>query len=342
MAPHSPNPYSRMPGRGYGFATRSRGWLANDHLLYVEAAWFVERYRRFHFRDIQSIVIQRTSRIHLWTVLWAIPLLSGFAMALVPTRSGAVRVTGWVFVALATVGLAVNAARGPTCRFVLQTRVNRQPIRCWHRLRVARRAAEQLQAAVEAAQGTFSEVEFAAAVAAGMEPPANAHAEAVLRPAVPPPPPAAPARAGGTRWHAVCAATLVVEAVAAGASIVVRAAPMLMGTLVMSFLLFGLCAVALVRGAGGRVPRGLRIWAWSLFAYLALRGTVAYFWGLGRYMAVAMTGKQPDDWVVLFFNTWAGDSLFLGYFFGLVCVLSAAFAATGFLFARRAHRQRMA
>lgn len=337
MATHPSNPYRRMPGRGYGFATRSRAWMAGDHLLYVETAWFVEHYRRFHYRDIQSIVIQRTSRIHLWTVLGAILFLSGLAM---PALSEGARVTGWVVSAIAAIGMVVNAARGPTCRFVLQTRVNRQPIRCWHRLRVARRALEPLRSAIEAAQGTFSDVDFEAARAAEANAPPLQLAGPAPHPPAPPPPPEAPVQAAGTRWHAVCAGTLIVEACAAGVSIVLRASPMLMGTLILSFLLFGLCAVALVRGATGRSGRGLRIWAWWLFAYLALRGAVAYFWGLARYMAEAAKGKQMDDWVVLFFNTWAGDSLFLGYFFGVVCLLSGAFAATGFLLARRARRQR--
>lgn len=326
-------PLRRLPGGRRHGPFRASCWMAEDHLVCVETSWFVERYRRFAFRDIESIVIQRNERARVWTILWIVFLLIGAAMALPPAADGTVRVLGALLAVPALLGLVINAMRGPCCATTLHTRVSAQDARAWRRLRTARQAVAELAAAVGTVQGALPDDSLAAAAGAG----AATEPAAVPAPRpMPPPVAAAPAGPPRRRLIAACAAALLVEAAATAMAIGLRTAPMMMAVLGLSFLLFGLCATALVRGAGGRTTPVLRSWTWWLFGYLAVRGTVAYFWGLVRYMPAAVTGGgQATDWVVLLFDTWAADSRFLAVFFGLVSLLSATFGFMGILMALR-------
>lgn len=331
MPPSPSIPYRRMKGGRTSGPFRASCWLAADHLLCVETSWFVESYRRFGLRDIESLVIQRNDRARVFGLLGGVVLLVGAAMALPPAAGGAVRVIGAILGVPALLALVLNAMRGPCCTVTLQTRVSRQRLRAWGRLRIAQQAAGELAVAIEAVQGPFDEADFAAA-GPGV-PPVRSKSAPPPAPPLPAPPPAA---GMGRRPHMAAALVLLIEAAAAAAAIGVRSAPMLMGTLTLSFLLFGLCVVLLVRGSAARVPRALRIWTWWLFAYVAARGVVAYIWGLGRYLAVTATSReQPNDWVVLLFDSWAADSRFLAVYFGAVCLASAVLGVLGLLLARK-------
>ncbi len=333
MPPPPSIPYRRMQGGRMSGPFRASCWLASDHLLYAETSWFVESYRRFGLRDIESLVIQRNDRARVWGLLGGVLLLVGAAMALPPSAAAPVRVLGILLGVPGLLALVLNAMRGPCCTVTLHTRVSRQRLRAWGRLRTARQAAGELSAAIEAVQGPFVEADFAAA--APGEPPVRG--ASAPPPPTPPPTAPAPTPAAGTgrRPHGACGLVLLIEAAAAAAAIGVRAAPMLMGTLTLSFLLFGLCVILLVRGSAARVPRVLRLWTWWLFAYIAVRGVVAYVWGLGRYLAVAATGEQPSDWVVLLFDSWAADSRFLAVYFGAVSLASTVLGILGLLLARK-------
>src|SRR5471032_474515 len=95
-------PYQRLPGTGYRriiagwlmiplffvigiFVLLLRGnriqlWRGEEHLLLVEWNGYKEKYKRFNYRDIQAVVIQRTSGdtaanivLTIMTVLIAVP-----------------------------------------------------------------------------------------------------------------------------------------------------------------------------------------------------------------------------------------------------------------------------
>src|SRR5437660_10422801 len=52
--------YRRLPGRGLVAAQRVQLYQGADHLLQVASTGYSESYRRFYFRDIQAITIQKT------------------------------------------------------------------------------------------------------------------------------------------------------------------------------------------------------------------------------------------------------------------------------------------
>ena len=40
--------------------SRASLWLAKDHLLQIDTSGYTENYKRFHFRDIQALVLCKT------------------------------------------------------------------------------------------------------------------------------------------------------------------------------------------------------------------------------------------------------------------------------------------
>jgi hypothetical protein len=126
--------YQRLPGKGLRrgtfliiTATRSRLFLGPDHLLMADSNGYVETYKRFAYRDIQSCTITRTRRRAIWNGIWlslaGLMLLFGLLIN---------HVAGWVFfgplAALFGLLAVVNTLRGPTCRCVLTTAVQAEEL----------------------------------------------------------------------------------------------------------------------------------------------------------------------------------------------------------------------
>ena len=59
--------YRKLPGHRRGFIFGSSVWLGSDHLLLVKSSRFREEYKRFYFRDVQSIVTAASPRFHIST-----------------------------------------------------------------------------------------------------------------------------------------------------------------------------------------------------------------------------------------------------------------------------------
>jgi hypothetical protein len=153
--------YQRLPGRGmrregtvvaasHSFCTL---WLGRDHLLCIESqGGYTESYKRFYYRDIQAIVVRRTSTYRNWNI--ALGSLTGFFL-LLTVVSGA-EVLAWVFGTVAACLLAgwlLHAWRGPTCKCQLQTAVQTDDLPSLTRLRTADRVLDRLRPLIEATQG---------------------------------------------------------------------------------------------------------------------------------------------------------------------------------------------
>jgi hypothetical protein len=76
--------YKKLPGRHVSIFGVKCLWQGPDHLLWVEAALGQEHYRRFYYKDIQAIVLQRTSRHNYWSVAWGVLSLCCVETALRP------------------------------------------------------------------------------------------------------------------------------------------------------------------------------------------------------------------------------------------------------------------
>jgi len=161
MLKKDPN-HTRLKIGGRGWNGSASYWLGPDHLLVVEVVNYVERYRRFYFRDIQAVVVQQ-SRQQLWVNL-TLGMLALLVLVIVgsavPTAGnwsdeaafGVGIGTGLGLVFLG--GMVVNTLRGRTCSVHVRTAVQTQKLKNLSRWRAAERMLEQLQPRVLAAQSS--------------------------------------------------------------------------------------------------------------------------------------------------------------------------------------------
>lgn len=190
MLKRDPN-YQNLKAGSRSMLGQSSYWLGPNHLLVVEVTNYVERYRRFYFRDVQAILVQHSQRRFWWNLGLGIglagALLIFLALAFPALQQGFNNadyfITGaWLAVVLLfTTFLLVNTLRGPTCAVYLRTAVQTQKLPGLGRQRKADGFVAALQTHIAAAQ---------APSAAEVQSPAPApppSAPAVL-PAAPPPP----------------------------------------------------------------------------------------------------------------------------------------------------------
>jgi len=142
--------FKRLPGRGGALLGFSRLWLASDHLLLVESTGFSESYKRYYYRDIQSLTLRKTSTGLWWTVVWGALALASTALfeGLLPEASP----TGWIMGGIFGLFLLGNLLMGPTCACHIRTAVQNEELAAWHRVRTSRKGITLLQRLAQVAQ----------------------------------------------------------------------------------------------------------------------------------------------------------------------------------------------
>jgi len=151
--------YTRLPGGSPNPIGPVQYWLGPDHLLLVEVVWFVEKYRRFDFIDLQALTVRPTwIRVWMWLVLFmALISLTGGGTALVFLAPPAFRVLAVLLLAstAAPLGLALwIVALGPGREVRLTTSVQTVVLPGLRFDRKVEKFRSALVAAVNAAQGS--------------------------------------------------------------------------------------------------------------------------------------------------------------------------------------------
>lgn len=161
--------YIRLPGKKRGLYRQASLWLGNDHILSVESNSYTEYYKRFYLKDIQAILVRRTShRRNTNIVLGA--LACGFLLLL--AAGGGAAAFGTTIASGLLIALFVNSVLGATCicQVKMPLAVHEIPSLC--RLRKARRAMETILPLIRSLQGDFSPDEMRSLTgnAGGMQP----------------------------------------------------------------------------------------------------------------------------------------------------------------------------
>jgi hypothetical protein len=119
-------------------------YLAEDHLLQIYSRFGVEDSQRFYLSDIQAVVVARTRRGAV-TTLVLLGLAALAALGVAATEWGAA-VFGPPLILLAALAV-VNVLRGPTCLATITTAVQTERLHSLHRLRNALRFMDTLRPA---------------------------------------------------------------------------------------------------------------------------------------------------------------------------------------------------
>ena len=146
------NAYKKLPGRKVSLAGYSRLYEAHDHILSVKCIGVTEHYKRFYYKDIQAIISHKTFGSMIRNIVSIVIALGLMGIALAIGEEEAY----WIFglpAALFVIFLAINIARGPSCKTYILTAVQTEELPSLRQWRAARRVAGRLKPLIEAAQG---------------------------------------------------------------------------------------------------------------------------------------------------------------------------------------------
>lgn len=128
---HDPS-YRRLKLGGRGTFSSTSYWLGPDHLLVVEVSNYQERYRRFYFRDLQAVIVQKTSVRLIFNAvaggIAALLLIIFLRLLIGDAADSAMVVAPGVPLVGLLIGLVVNNLRGSTCTVHLRTAVQTQKL----------------------------------------------------------------------------------------------------------------------------------------------------------------------------------------------------------------------
>jgi hypothetical protein len=160
------------------FMSRSSLWLGDDHLLGVDSNGYTETYKRFYFRDIQSITICATQRRVVWN--WVLAILAALCFArcnfssLLSSKPVPGTAETVVFLSFAIfvfgIPLLFNNIFGTTCACQLRTAVQIENLPSLCRVRQTRRVLDKIRPMIAAAQGELSPDEISARMRETIQP----------------------------------------------------------------------------------------------------------------------------------------------------------------------------
>jgi len=274
--------------------------MGPDHVLSVSGAGFSEEYKRFYLKDIQAIVIRRTSA---WEVVNGI--FGGLtALFLLLTVLGAF--LGWsvaamvvdaFFMFLFSVPLLVNLVAGPTCVCEIRTAVQTERLYCLSRMRKALRVTRELRAEIEALQGALAPEDAERLWLDTESSAAQAIAQKVSAQPIPPKPPGRdrPLKPYRSRAHDILFVFLLIDMLHTMADMLVRTVAVHSAGAFIAVGLIVSAVTALIKQQGTDLPRGIRNVAWGTVAYL---GASLAFWTVYNMAYTIQQGGTPDYWGV--------------------------------------------
>lgn len=144
-------------------SSRSSLWLGQDHLLCVETNGYTENYKRFYFRDIQSISLHRTKAYAIANSI-LIPVTLLFAVLGLAVDDNVGRIVLWCIAVLPLIPLIVNLVRGPSCLCRIRTAVQEEEIPALANVRKALAVLQRIRPLIEEAQGVLRREDIPARV----------------------------------------------------------------------------------------------------------------------------------------------------------------------------------
>jgi hypothetical protein len=134
------------------FMSRTSLWLGPDHLLVVDSGGFTETYKRFYFRDIQAIVVQKTTNATIVNIVLTILLVPTLTLGIASQTTG-LKIFFLMWSGFFFFILLVNLLRGQSCRCFLRTAVQTEELPPLNRVRRARKVLGEIRPLIAAAQG---------------------------------------------------------------------------------------------------------------------------------------------------------------------------------------------
>ena len=136
-------------------------WQGPDHFLQIETSGYTEEYKRFFYKNIQSITLRKTNRGRNWNIFLLTMLGLGAAL-LLSVSSTAARVAWGIWAGLFAFFAVINLLMGPTATCRVKTAVQQEDLPSLKRLRKCRKVLARLRPEIATAQGLLNNAEVLA------------------------------------------------------------------------------------------------------------------------------------------------------------------------------------
>ncbi len=154
-------PYSRLPGVRRGLIRKAALWEGSDHILSVTGTRFSEQYRRFYYRDIQALVVQRRARsgsIGAWLLVIVLGALFALVGHFAAAATAWLRISSWIASSLLFLYLVSRLiiSLKYSCRCYVQTAVTWEELPSLYRIWNTRKTLERMRGRIMESQGAWA------------------------------------------------------------------------------------------------------------------------------------------------------------------------------------------
>lgn len=325
--------YQRLPGKKRGFYRQNTLWLGDDHLLSVESNYYVEEYRRFPYKDIQTVLLRKTSSWRNTALVLLLPILFLGGGLVVSIRRGYPELAWFwgILVGVLLLVLLVHLLRGPTCACRIQVPLGTADLSSLHRRRTARKALQRLRQKIVEQQGVLATEAIPATLQsrpgdAGTTRPQGSSAGAGQTAARADQPPR-------VRIHLLLFALLAGYGGLSGALAVWNISPFSFPVFLLFALLLCLGVTALARQSDWTFFGGVKGVTWGTVVFLFLTAIGGYFLMLFTVMTNFSPERMPNEWAIYHAarELRPDDLRALSIALWLEAALSLALALTGML-----------
>jgi len=279
--------YKRLPGKsGFIFIYSSKLWMGSDHLLLVHSVAGMEKYNRFYYRDIQSIITSYTITGKIWNVILGI--LFGIFFLLAATTEGAWSGFNTVMAVGFFLWLTLHVLRGPTCNTFLQTAIHTKKLSSLNRAQNAKKTMDRLKNMIEKTQGKLSPEVFKENVLkqpmdSGLGRTASVYTPVKKKP-----------RHETGKIHALLFTLLIADAFFIIPTFYVTHVSFTIFSTIISLSAIIMVIIALVKQAGSTIPGAIQKITWTAMAFICIALILSY--GLSFSLAFENVGVAYNQW----------------------------------------------
>lgn len=258
--------YSKVPGRRMGLIIFEWLMSGNDHLLLVQQVGYMHLYRRFYFKDIQGIILQRTKRQTTFNII----IVSFLLLTLLTALLGGITYLVGILLLVYTALLIINVAEGPYCSCWMQTRISCRRMPISSRERRAAKVCEMIHRQIVAAQGQLDIERYEDAL---QQPDTRLVASPSTRIAEQEPP---VRTAAGGRLMSILSVVCLGCALFSLPSVISALLVFSAAAVLLHVAAIGLSVSALTYFASRHASTGMKVAAWMISAYLAVFLLIAF------------------------------------------------------------------
>lgn len=314
MSDAADSSYRRLPGRGRksGFLHSIGGscslWQTDDHLLLVESNGITESYRRFYFKDIQAVVIQKTNFSRNFNYIAASTLFAAALIHLSHVLGDGFPGSAVMFIFfISLISLFLNYLMGVTCICRIITPVQDEEIPSLKRLRNAEKVKTVIDNACTALQGTLSEEDILTKPVPVRQGAAQSGSSNMLKPFI-------------GRYHTLTFAIVLVQGLFLGLDISKHYALYNYIQIVLGSAVSILIIIALLKQHDSDAPAMIKTMMWTTIVFICLSTVMIFGVKMPHLMEEALVSQydmyrsmaniSPNDSDAVY---WCYFISFLGY-----------------------------